>query len=374
MKPENLRIPLYVALFLWFLLACTSSVKINVIQPGLLTLPKTIDTMAIINRFIPSSNYSDSLHNSVGFNNNYASSAFGDLYYFNLAAFDSCLGSLFYILGYSPRFKEVLTRKEMLHDGNNFFPPVLDPSVVQSVCQDYHSQALVVLEGFYSNSSISTQMHSRQVSYQVPYYVNGRTYYRTAYRTEYYYTATLSVFYSAGFRLYQSLDGSLLDENRIDRTLAYTRTSSTRSGAIYLLPSRNYIIHKIASVIAINYAQRISPLWKTVSRKYFTTANKMMEEGAQFAEQHNWEEARKAWEMVYLNGKPVQQGLAAMNIALTYEIIEEDLNKARDMANQSYDILNKRHKSDYANTAGAYVDTLNTRIAIIPILNEQLTK
>jgi len=354
--------------------ACVSNVQINVIQPGLITLPKNIDTMAIINRFIPSSNYSGTPHSTDGFNNNYANSVFGDPYSFNLAASDSCLGSLFYIMGYSPRFKEVLTRQEMQHDGNDFFPPVLDPPVVQKVCADFHSQALIVLEGFYSNSTINTQMHSQQVPYQVPNYVNGMTYYRTYYRTVYYYTATLSVFYSAGFRLYQKSDGAMIDEVRYDKNMTYSQNGQSPAAAISSLPTAAAIIGQIASSISVTYAQRIAPLWKSVNRNYFTTSDKNMEQGTQYAEQQNWIEARKCWELVYVNGKPAQRGLAAMNIALTYEIVEDDLFKARDLASESYQLLSSTNRTHDAFTASSYLDSLNVRINQIPKLNDQLDK
>ena len=87
MSPKYLSAKSILLIFvpLFFLIqACISNVQINVIQPGLITLPKNIDTMAIINRFIPSSNYSETPHSSDGFNNNYANSAFGDPYSFNL--------------------------------------------------------------------------------------------------------------------------------------------------------------------------------------------------------------------------------------------------------------------------------------------------
>jgi hypothetical protein len=366
---------LTILVFLPFIQACISSTQLNVIQPGLLTLPPNIDTIAIINRFVPSQNYSGNFQdNGQGFNNNYGNSVFGDLSSFNLSASDSCLGSLFYIMGYSPRFKEELIRKEMVHDGNDFFPPVLSPLVVQNVCTENHSQALVVLEGFYSNSTINTQMHSSQVPYQVPYYVNGVTYYRTYYRTVYYYTATLSVFYSAGFRLYQASDGSMLDEIRIDKSMAFSRDGSSPNTAIASLPGVAFIIAKMAATISVDYAQRIAPLWKSVTRQYFTTSNKFLEQGAQFVDQKNWTEARNAWQQLYNTGKPGQKGLAAFNLALSYEMIEGDLYKARDLASESYQLLYTHNRNGEAATATSYIDTLNARINLIPKLDQQLDK
>jgi hypothetical protein len=351
------------AIFFQLLSGCMSTAKLQMIEPAAITFPKDIDTIAVINRFL-SSNYNTS-------NSSY-NYPFGDEHSFNKEASDSCVSSLFHVLGKSPRFKDIDITEELYRTGNDFFAPPLPATSAIELCRAYKTQAIIVLDGFHTNASTNTQMHSRQVSYQTPYVLNGVTYYRTNYRTEYYYTATLQVFYSIGYRFYHGSDGTILDEYRYDNQFSYSRTASTSSSALYMLPNKKKVIAQIASVSGDLYAHRIAPMWRIVKRCYYTTPGKELAHGHQCVIQKNWTDARNTWEDLYKNAPTNRmKGIAAYNIALSYEM-DDNLDSAVEWANKAKNLFVKG--SIYDNTTSKYLATLDYRMAVRQKVTDQMER
>ena len=357
---------LLTAVSIYMLSGCMSTAKIQVIEPAAITLPKDIDTIAVANRFLTNNDY-----NTANYSIN---AAFGDEHSFNKEASDSCVSTLMQILGKSPRFKDIDIKQELFRTGNDFFAPPLLPVEVTELCRAFKIQALVVLDGFHTNSSVNTQMSSRQVAYRTSYISNGQTFYQTNYRTEYYYTGTMQVFYSIGFRLYHGGDGSIVDEYRFDDHLTYSSTSSTSNVAISLLPSKRKVIAKIASHSGDIYAHRIAPLWKTVKRTYYCTPGKSLAQAHQCIDKKNWNEAKAIWQNLYNTTRsPGTKGLAAYNLGVACEM-NDDLDSAMTWVNKAKDIFTEKGISDHVVTANKYISILNERMAIREKLIEQMAK
>ena len=338
--------------------SCRTTTKIEVIYPAAITLPKKIDTIALVNRFIPPYPPVES-------------SAFGDGSAFDKQASDSCLVALYRILKRSPRYHDIELNDDAVR-GADFYAPPLDPSTITRICSDKHSQALAALEGFVSHSAITTQTVPYQVSYQVPYFVNGQTFYRTEYRTEYNYIANLNVAYSAGFRLYNGTDGKVIDLTRIDKQLNYSKQGSNSDLAISLLPGPDNITAIIANTIADMYAHRISPMPEIDKRCYFTNKSKHFTAAHDSAKIGDWNAAKRIWLDAYTNGKKRQQGIAAFNIALVCEK-QDSLDKAMQWAKIAQSIFVKRNNY-HEPTARGYIGILDQRIAMRQKLIEQMSK
>jgi hypothetical protein len=355
-----------IAVFLFMLSGCMSTAQIQVIEPAAITLPKNIDTIAVVNRFLSNNNY-----NTTNYSVN---AAFGDEHSFNKEASDSCVSSLLQILGHSPRLKDMDIKQELFRTGNDFFAPPLLPAEVTELCRAFKVQGLVVLDGFHTNSSVNTQMNSRQVAYRTSYISNGQTFYQTNYRTEYYYTATMQVFYSIGYRLYHGADGSIIDEYRFDDHLSYSNTASTSYGATSLLPNKRRVIAKIASHSGDVYAHRIAPMWMTVKRSYYSKPGKPLATAHEYVNKKNWNEAKVTWLNLYnTTGSPSTKGLAAYNLAVACEM-NDDLDSAMTWVNEARAIFVQKGISDHVVTTDKYISILNSRMAIREKLIEQMAK
>jgi hypothetical protein len=353
------------AICLYILSSCMSTAKIQIIEPAKISLPKDIDTVAIVNRFLTNNNYNTT---------NYSiSPVFGDEHTFNKQVSDSCVSSLLKILGKSPRLRDIDIKLELYRTGNDFFAPPLLPAEVIELCKAFKIQGLVVLDGFHTNSSVNTQMNSRQVPYRTSYVVNGQILYRTSYRTEYYYQATLQIFYSIGYRLYH-IDGNIIDEYRYDDHLSYSHTASTSTGAINMLPNKMKIIAKIASTSSDVYAHRIAPMWSSVKRSYYSSPGKPLAKAHDCVNKQNWDEAKAIWLHLYnTTGSPSTKGLSAYNLALACEM-KDDLDSALVWVNKAKDIFTERGIADHIMTANKYIMLLNGRMAIREKLIEQMVK
>ncbi|MFL5727847.1 MAG: DUF6340 family protein [Cytophagaceae bacterium] len=366
MKSTISHVSLRWAIFLpgiLFFAGCMSTAKIQVIEPAAVTLPKEIDTIAVANRFL-NNDYNRS-NSSYGF-------PFGDEYAFHKEASDSCVRSLIHLLGKSPRFKDLDLGTELYRTGSDFFAPPMAPASIIELCRAFKSQAIIMLDGFHTNASTSTQMKSRQIPIRTPYVLNGVTYYRTTYQTQYYYIATLQVFYSVGFRLYSGTDGRILDEYRYDNQLTYTHQGSTSSSATMMLPKKNKIIAQIASASGDVYSHRIAPMWTTVKRSYYTSPGKELAQAHQCVNQKNWVEAKTVWEDVYSKATNNRMKIiSAYNIALAYEM-EDNVESAVEWVNKAKSLCERG--SAYEAHCNKYMDALNKRMAVRQKVLDQMDR
>jgi hypothetical protein len=341
-----------------------STVKIEILHPASITLPKYVNTIGVVNRMIPRG---VDMNNGSQDNSN---CAFGDLLGFNKQVSDSCISSIFYYLRNSPRFKDVDIKDELVRDGNEFFPIAMDSQFVSEACERYNVDALIVLESFISQSGVSSTQRTSQVPYTTTYYINGVAQYRTQYRTVYTYVATLSLSYSIGFRIYGK-DGSMLDEYRVDKDYSTSRTDNSYNFAMNRLPGRDYIIRMISNAIGDMYVHRISPMWQLEKRHYYTTPNKKFIAAEDSINANHWEGAKSIWLNVYQNGNEKQKSLSAFNLALAYEK-QDTLETALEYANQSKILFEKRKKYDHIRTAKNYISTLTDRLTTRQRLMEQM--
>jgi hypothetical protein len=341
---------------------CMSTTRLQLIEPATISLPKNIDTIGVINRFLTKSN---SFSSSYGF-------PLGNEYAFNKEASDACVRVISKALNNGPKYKNVNINQELYRTGNAFFAPALPDSSVIELCHTYHAHAIIVLDGFHSNASTNTVMKSYEIPYKRSYISNGVTKYMTSYRTEYYYVATLTVTYSVGFRLYSGYDGSILDEYKYSNSLSYDNRGTSYSDASNMPDKKNIVVATIGSTSGNAYAHRIAPLWSTVTRSYYSEPNKALQTAHQYVIQKKWEEAHKIWNNLYNSStRNRMKGLAAYNIALAYEMNDE-LEKSMEWAKKA-----REHFAPGSTAEGRakkYLTILKQRMSVREKLIEQMSK
>ena len=372
-KKEDVLIGFVSIILMIFMQACVSWTQIAVMQPGFINLPDNIDTIAVFNRINPSNIYSDTPSdsaksgNSYIYHSDYTDIDIGDKPSFLIKCSDCCINGLYNRLNKSNRFEVVLVKDSTAnytidtfsYSDTHLFPPVLTPSAVKQICFDHHAQGLLVLEGLYIHSLEHTRMYNKTYNSQGP----------TSY-----FAADLKFSYSAGFRLYQAKDGSLLDVMKIDTSKIFSIDGVSSVIALNDLLAKNDFIPGMMAIIDGTYAKRLIPFRKYSYRNYFVNFNIYMLAGAKYVKRQNWLEARAAWEKVYNKNKVFRKAQAAYNLALSYENVEIDLYQARKLASESYRLFTDCGRKGDAYLASAYLDTLNNRINALPKLNEQLGK
>jgi hypothetical protein len=349
------------------LTACMPTTNLQVIELPVISIPKNIDTVAVVNRFL-------SLDKNTNVNNSSTTFPFEDEKVFNKQASDSCVSTLLKMIRKSPFLKEIDIKQQLYRTGNDFYAPPLLPDQVKDLCKTYKIHGLVVIDGFYTNPSISTQVRSKEVPITEKYELRGRTYSRTNYVTELMYDATLQVSYSIGLRLYQASDGNVIDEFRYDNYIYDKKTARSVSEAEALLPDKIKIIEQIANTSAPVYVRRIAPTWGTVKRSYYSTPGKSLAKAHKCITQNNWSEAQNIWQNLYnTTGSPSRKGLAAYNLAVAYEM-KNNFDSAFVWINKAKDIFTTREIPDLLKTTKKYIAVLNGRLVDKQKIEEQIAK
>jgi hypothetical protein len=344
--------------------SCVSNTSITILHPGQITLPKYIDTIGIENRVTLRNIDDPYLSQTKCF--------YGDNSQFTTDASNVIVKSTFAYLGKSPRFRDVVMPKGSSSIGTSFFPDPLDTLTIQNICLANHVRALMVIESFFCNSEVNTQLSSYQVPHTRGYYVGNVYRTTTYYTTEYNYTAQLYVVYSVGIRMYGK-NGSVLDEYRIDRSFGESQDAPTINNAINNLVNRSQVMNLIGNKVADLYTHRISPLWGAESRTYFVNENKHFKAAHDSVLANNWNGAGKSWYIIYLTGKPIKKAEAAYNLALEAEM-NEDFPKAVSYLNEALACFRSHSNEYYTSKTIDYLNILKRRQGEIFKLNQQMER
>ncbi len=114
------------------------------------------------------------------------------------------------------------------------------------------------------------------------------------------------------------------------------------------------------------YAFRITPLWETTTRSYYTWPGDVSKRAKEFVSQEDWLSAARLWNTETTNTKPTVAAMACYNMALACEI-EDDLEIALYWAKRS-DTL-----QPYRIDTQDYIQLLRDRLKEREILDQQIT-
>jgi hypothetical protein len=112
-----------------------------------------------------------------------------------------------------------------------------------------------------------------------------------------------------------------------DEWIDYERINFTKSGysedqSYNQLPTKTGSVNDIASIAAINYANRISPHRLGAYRKYFDTGSeKLIEAGQLIRLDENWEKATEIWSSAANSSIVKESSRAQFNLALAAEML-----------------------------------------------------
>jgi hypothetical protein len=198
-------------------------------------------------------------------------------------------------------------------------PEPLNWETVNSICETYQTDALIVLE------NIATRVVS---NYSKVKELIDFTYYNV-------HVASMDFYYRAHWRVYDPKVRQVVVDILVNQdTLYWDNYDYTLVELFKGLPSVKEAAIETGIKTALDFSQIIAPSWIPATRYYYVMKNQAIDMSVQLAAEGKWNDALENW-LPYANmGNNVNQSKIMLNIALAYEMTG-DLNSAIDWAKKS---------------------------------------
>jgi hypothetical protein len=347
-KPKNyiMKSSLTLLVVLLLLASCrgTRDMRVEVMRPARITVPKSIQSVALLNRSVPTHN--DQLESVLT----------GERPAQDKDLSQECQRGLSETLATSARFKIARCENTMdAADGKSLgFGTPLSWEIVDSLCKHYGTDALMSLE--YFDTDFSVVNPGATAAAAVTSVLNGGNG-----NVE----ATGKARASAGFRIYDPKTKTILYEDRFNYNRTWTRQATNPVDAVAGLIKKNEALFMVSYEAGSGFAMDVVPLYYWEDRELYKGRKGRMEIGERQALSKDWESALKTWTDVYENEtKSKIRARAAFNAALACEVLG-NLEQALDWAQKAY-------VEDGKDPAYRYSDLLDQRIREQAKLEEQL--
>ncbi len=338
------RLPFLLVIILIMAQACTTGSRVQVMRPAEIDVPKTVQKVVLVNRYKPA-----------GKNTwiNVLEGIFtGEMIMADRRGADQALNGLMDGLRGSPRYEVVMSNTEMPGNGLGLFPEPLTPAQVQNLCKQYKTDALLAIEAFDSNVGITTEPKTRTEKVNgedvVVNYFEGRE--------------TVSV--TIGWRIYSAVNGAVLDQNQVYKTLYFSSQGNNKQQAIANLVFPADAVARTGYDGGLVYAGRIAPSWVWVSREFYGSGSTGMRKAKKMARRGDWENAAVLWKSLTKSEKTKVAKRATYNMAVASEMMG-NYDIAIEWARKAANNYNLRR-------ADNYVYTLKNQKAALERVNQQL--
>ena len=335
-------------LFIILLASCGGirDMRVQVMRPALITVPQDIQSIAILNRSIPTAK--GSLESMVS----------GEKPLQDKELSNECLRGLSETLFTSNRF--VVKQVEYTMDASDpkslTFGNVLDWATVDSICERLKVNGLLVLEYFDTDFTIFNPAGTAAQAVQGVLTGSQTTVEVTG-------TATAS----AGFRVYYAQKHIVSYEDHFRWKKVWRQRSTNAFEAIAKLIKRNQALMDVSYITGREFAMNIVPLYYWEPRDMYKGKKGEMAKGERQALSKDWEGALKTWTYVYeTHGKAKIRAKAAFNMALCHEVLG-NLDEAQKWASTSYVEGGKKPALQYS-------EIMDRRVREQARLKEQLGK
>lgn len=186
----------------------------------------------------------------------------------------------------------------------NILPDTLSPEQVGKICSNYNTDALMVMERFYTK----TMADYTSERYSDP---------STGYSYSYY--ASLDLKYAAYFRIYKPGQKTLVKEIELVDTIYWESSDYTQERLFSKLPTIKQALINAGIKVALDMDGKISPNWIPEKRGYFLFSSKN-DRGQQLMNENNYEEAGKWWTELAQSKSRKIRSKAEFNLALVNEL------------------------------------------------------
>ena len=319
MKKSNIRITTIICLIVFTFFSCKSYYSALTIEtpiPAKEELPSDIQSLTLMNRSI-NNQYTDHQEDSLEnyfYRHNYQLAAV----ILDIHASDTTLLALADLLFSSDRYDITVPEERNIKRDQpyNIIPDTLSTETVSKICEEYNTDALLVLEQF--STKVMTDLTDEKWA------SNDGTYHS--------YYASIDMKYNAFFRIYQP--GSKTIELSFNDTIYWESADDILEQMLRKLPTIKQAMVSAGIKVALDVDAKLSPTWIPEKRGYFLLSRKN-DRGKQLMDENKTEEARDYWmDMAQSDNKKIK-ARAEYNLALTSEL-EGDLDQAIEWALKSY--------------------------------------
>ena len=338
-------------LILSLLLASCSayqSITIETSQPARLQVPYDIQSLTLMNRSMTpefTNQRADSLQLYFYQNGFRVNETFTD----SLAS-DTLLIALGDILFESGRFETVIPVERNIFRGLSYrlTPDPLLWNYVESICDLYETDALLVMENF--NSHVTTDYKSQELGNSFPDF-GTRVHY-----------ASIQVSFSAAFRLYDPAKREHSDLITVHDTLFWDHYAYTQVSLFNGLPSVKQALSAAGIQAAFELNDLLTPVWIKGQRGYFRL-DKSTDTETGYIREGLWEEAYRFWLPFTERGSAKSRSMAEYNVALANEMMG-NIDNAIYWATRSF-------RTTYRTQTEHYIRQLNARKQFLEKLEKQ---
>lgn len=315
----NIRVLIIICLITFALVSCKGYYAALTIEnpiPAKEDLPSDIQSLTLMNRSINNQftdHQEDSLENYF-YRHNYQLAAV----ILDIHAADTTLLSLGDLLYSSGRYEVVIPvdRNIKREEPYNIIPDTLSTETVRKICEEYNTDALLVLEQF-STKAMADLNDERWVGEDGTYHS---------------YYASLDMKYNAYFRIYKP--GSPAIEIPLSDTIYWESADNLLERMLTKLPTVKQAVISAGVKVALDVDAKISPIWVPEKRGYFLFSRKH-DLGRQLMEENNIKDAYDYWMQMAQSNKKKIKARAEYNLALASEL-QGDLDQAMEWALKSY--------------------------------------
>lgn len=329
--------------------SATNRLTMSAVEPAPVYLAPDIQTVAIINRSQASEKHAgadkiDKVLSAEGLR-------------LDEKGANAAVSALRHELSADGRFENVLLLDslELESKGLGVFPARLDWDYVAEICENYGVDVLFSLEFYDTDTQADYQLTTRNlpnglgINVKVPYH-----------------KVTLHTLIKNGWRIYDPQQKIILDEVSSQQRVSSVGEGVNPIKAVETVIGRDEGVIERSQDIGNQYAYRLRPVKKRITRDYFVKGTDNFKIARRKAQTGDWDGAAILWEQELGNKKRKVAGRANYNMAIINEI-NGDLDKAIEWASRSY--------TEYRNKdALRYMQLLNYRVAEQAELERQMSR
>lgn len=311
---------------LFILFSSMAWVRLNILQPALITLPEHVRNIAVIDRTLQDATSQTKTEQVLT----------GEMFKQDEQALLKAINGTLDVCAEYNMFKIIRTAERMKGGGTKTtFPAPLTWNQVSELCNKHQADAIMSIEIFDSDFIIANPVN---IALQV---LEGNALKGGGFRV----TAVAVINY--GVRLYDPTNKKILDEYQVAHRLNFEGTGSTAQDAFNHLLNKIEAINRVSYEAGRMYGERISPSYYSITREFYNKPkrDRNLIAGVRKSQVADWKGAIESWTKA-LDGKRKVARRAAFNIAVAYEVLGE-LEKAKEWAAMSFTEYGEKRGNDY---------------------------
>lgn len=330
---------------MYFFACSTLTVPVNYLQPALVTIPTSVQSIVVVDHSAPKNSTWDIIEGGL------TGEGIGQ----DVEGILNLIAGIKEIGAQSSRY--TLTKEAQRYGKGKLLeniPEAMDLSLIRNIGNKHGADAVLAIDKFDSDfittdAELKTKKDPEDTTKIIrTYEVQG----------------IASVF--TYIRLYEVKTGVVLDEIKLTDRFTYSASGRSVEAAILQLMQKQNAVNDISYKTGLAYGRRISPYSYTVNRTlYKRPKDQYLLRGARKAEVADWKGAIIDWQVATKSiADEKVKGRAAYNIAVAYEILG-DLENAQDWAQVAYVKYGQKN-------AKAYYDILSRRVLQQQQLDQQM--